>query len=150
MVESGSAMVFTGRLNELSLGGCYIEMLTPLCVGTSMTLNLDLGGRKVKLEGIVRNSQPTFGMGIEFVRIDPAEAEKLYALVSELGGAAAKAQAPLAMQTGATSHQDTLASNAAVGEAVLRWFGTHDVLTRDEFRKLHQTAAREQTELTHV
>ncbi len=151
MVERGSVVSVSGRLNEVSLGGCYIEMMSPFRNGTSMKLDLDVNGRQIKLEGIVRTSQPTFGMGIEFVRMDPVEGEKLYALISDLGGGPPPSRVPPGAQPqAASSAEGQLASNAEIGEAVLRWFGTHDALTREEFRRLTQTAAREQKELTHA
>ena len=152
MLENGSAMAISGRLNELSLGGCYIEMMSPLRAGTSMKLDLDVGGRRVKVDGVVRTSQPTFGMGVEFMRMDPTEAEKLHVLVSELGGGAQPANPPPNVQANVQSAAAPAVTPSAneIGEAVLRWFGTHDTLSRDEFRKLTHTAAREQTELTHA
>jgi len=161
ILENGSAVSITGRVNELSLGGCYIEMMSPLRSGTSLNLVLDVSGRKVKVDGIVRNSQPTFGMGVEFIRMEPAEAEKLHALVCELSGGAPVLNKPSSIpspqllpspsvQSRVAASAEGIASNAEIGEAVLRWFGTHDALTRDEFRRLTQTAEREQKELTHA
>jgi hypothetical protein len=133
--ENGNAHSVAGRINEISRGGCYVEMMSPMRTGTAIRLELSVSGRTLHLEGIVRTSQPTFGMGVEFTRMAPAEAEKLRHIVSELAG---EAPEPAAAET----PKLCTASPEQVGEAVMRWFGMHETLTREEFLKLMEQPAR--------
>jgi hypothetical protein len=135
--ENGNEHSATGRVNEISRGGCYIEMMSPMRIGTAIRLELSVSGRTIHLEGIVRTSQPNFGMGVEFTRMAPAEAERLCHLVSELAGEV-PAPEPAAAETSGLP----TASPEQAGEAVMRWFGLHEMLTREEFLKLMEQPAR--------
>ena len=137
--EDGNQHSSAGRVNEISRGGCYIEMMSPMRTGTAVRLELSVSGRTLHLQGIVRNSQSTFGMGVEFTRMAPAEAEKLCHLVSELAG---EAPAPAPDLAAAETPTLSPASPEQVGEAVMRWFGLHETLTREEFLKLIEQPAR--------
>jgi hypothetical protein len=139
--EVGNEHSSAGRVNEISRGGCYVEMMAPMRTGTAIRLELSVCFRNLRLEGIVRTSQPMVGMGVEFTRMAPAEAEKLCQVVSELSG---KAREPAAAETPKLS----AASPEQVGEAVMRWFGLHETLTREEFLKLMEQPAR--VELTRA
>lgn len=136
--ENGSEHSITGRINEISRGGCYVEMMSPMRTGTAVRLELSLRGRKLRLEGIVRASQATIGMGVEFTRMAPADAERLCHIVSEL---ACEVSGP-SPEPAAEPPELPTASPEQVGEAVLRWFGLHETLSREEFLKLMEQPAR--------
>ena len=136
--ENGNEHSVTGRVNEISRGGCYVEMMSPMRTGTEIRLELSISGRMLRLEGIVRTSQPTFGMGVEFTRMAPADAEGLCHIVSELAG---EVPGP-SPEPAAGTPELSPASPEQVGEAVMRWFGLHETLTREEFLKLMEHSAR--------
>jgi PilZ domain-containing protein len=136
--ENGSEHSIAGRVNEISRGGCYVEIMSPMRTGTAMRLELSVSGRTIHLEGIVRTSQPTCGMGVEFTRMAPADAERLCHVVSELAGEAPEPSP----EPAAAPERSTAASPERVGEAVIRWFGLHETLTREEFLQLMEPSAR--------
>lgn len=137
--ENGNEHSIEGRVNEISRGGCYVEMMSPMRAGTAIRMELSVSGRTLRLEGIVRTSQPTFGMGVEFTRMAPAEAERLCHIVSELAGEATRS----APETSAPETPKlSTARSGEVGEAVMRWFGVHETLSREEFLKLMEQPAR--------
>ena len=136
--ENGSEHSIAGRINEISRGGCYVEMMSPTRTGTAIRLELSVCGRMLRLEGIVRTSKPTIGMGVEFTRMAPADAERLCHIVSELAG---EVPGPSPEPAAETPELST-ASRERVGEAVLLWFGLHETLTREEFIKLMEHSAR--------
>jgi c-di-GMP-binding flagellar brake protein YcgR len=136
--EKGSEHSVTGRVNEISRGGCYVEMMSPMRTGTAILLELSVSGRTLRLEGMVRTSQPTFGMGVEFTRMAPADAERLCQIVSELAG---EVPGP-SPEPAAETPKFSTAPPGEVGEAVMRWFGLHETLTREEFLKLMERPAR--------
>jgi PilZ domain len=137
--EKDDECAVSGRLNEISRCGCYIETMSPLRVGTSIGLELSLRARIIRLQGIVRTSQPTIGMGVEFIRMMPAEAEKLCQVVAVLAG-----ELPDAPPPDPAPPPKSLASmsEAEIGEAVLQWFGAHEVLSRQELLKLVEQSER--------
>jgi c-di-GMP-binding flagellar brake protein YcgR len=136
--ENGNEHSITGRVNEISRGGCYVEMMSPMRTGTAIRLELSVSGRMLRLEGIVRASQATIGMGVEFTRMSPADAERLCHIVSELAG---EVPGPSPEPAAKTPELST-ASPEQVGDAVMRWFGLHETLTREEFLKLMEQPAR--------
>jgi hypothetical protein len=79
-------------------------------------------------------------MGVEFTRMAPAEADRLCRIVSELAGEAPGPTPPPAAETPEISP----ASPEQVGEAVMRWFGLHETLTREAFLKLMEHSARDE------
>jgi c-di-GMP-binding flagellar brake protein YcgR len=54
------------KITDLSLGGCYIEMIFTLEVGTKVNLTLRIGDAKVNTEGIVVTRDLQIGNGIRF------------------------------------------------------------------------------------
>jgi c-di-GMP-binding flagellar brake protein YcgR len=140
--EEGNELTLTGRVNEISMGGCYIEIMAPLRVGALLRLELELKLRTIRVHGVVRSSQAASGMGIELTRMTPFEAEKLHRVIAELSGETEPAPSP-------AEQLETLGSNG-LGEAVLRWFGTHDVLTRQQLLDLLEELKRAAEPVAHV
>jgi hypothetical protein len=134
--EQGQELAIDARVNEISLGGCYIEIMSPLRLATCVRLELSINRCSISVEGTVRNSQPNYGMGIEFLKIAPAEAEQLKHLIGELSGAVpAEAPAPPASSSASLP-------GGTLEDAVTRWFGAHDALTRQEFLELRKEVAQ--------
>ena len=52
---------------DISGSGCYVEMLSPFPIGTSLVADLWLGAEKVTTRALVRTCDPRVGMGIEFI-----------------------------------------------------------------------------------
>lgn len=73
----GSLVRLDGKVTDLSLGGCYVEMLAPLPIDTSVELVLTTGDIVLHASGKVRSSQAGLGMGVAFTIFGPGEFEKL-------------------------------------------------------------------------
>jgi len=54
------------KLTDLSLGGCYIETVSPFPENSGIVLGLRAQEMEVQAEGLVRVMHPEHGMGIEF------------------------------------------------------------------------------------
>lgn len=130
--ESNREFGAEGRVLDISMCGCYVEMMSPLRVGTPAHLDIKLSDHVLKLPAIVRVSQANMGMGLEFADIPPGEREKLDQVIAELSGK------PRSAASSASPAQAGPADPEQVGSAVLGWFATHDRLTREEFQKLLQ------------
>jgi PilZ domain len=66
-----------GTITDISIGGCYVEMLSPLPVKTLIKLPINLGEETLLLSGEVRSAQAGFGMGVLFVDVSAENLEKL-------------------------------------------------------------------------
>lgn len=75
-VQGSSARIF-GTVTDISLGGCYIEMLSPLPVGTDVAMTLTPGDETLHVVGKVRSSQNGMGMGVSFTGISSEDFETL-------------------------------------------------------------------------
>lgn len=73
----GSSMGLPARVTDICLGGCYVEMMSPLPVGSAVDLRLDLGAEVLQSRGKVRSSHPGMGMGISFTGMSPEDLQKL-------------------------------------------------------------------------
>jgi c-di-GMP-binding flagellar brake protein YcgR len=59
-----------GVVVDISLTGCFVEMLSPLSVGSAVSITLESGEEKMKSRGEVRSSLPGMGIGIQFKEMD--------------------------------------------------------------------------------
>lgn len=73
----GSLVRLNGKITDISLGGCYVEMLAPLPIDTSVDLVLATGDIVLRASGKVKTSQAGLGMGVAFTIFGPGEFEKL-------------------------------------------------------------------------
>jgi hypothetical protein len=58
--------VIWGKVSDLSLGGCFVEMPIPLKQGASFEITLWLGNTKLRVQGQVATTAPGFGIGVRF------------------------------------------------------------------------------------
>ena len=60
------------RLTDIGLDGVFIDTISPLPVGTLLRLSFGVGQEKyVTTQGIVVQSMPSIGMGIQFAGLRP-------------------------------------------------------------------------------
>lgn len=88
---------------DLSLGGCYIEMMFTLEIGAGLDITLQLGDSTVLVVGKVVTCDRTVGNGIQFTRMLPEDREEL---VRFLQAAEAKQKTNIPPEWGTT--QETL------------------------------------------
>jgi hypothetical protein len=82
-----------GTITDISMNGCYVEMLSPLPVDTLIGLAFGLEGAMLHASGKVRTSQVSFGMGVAFTGMGPEDYEHLRKF------APPKAAAPLTVES---------------------------------------------------
>ena len=68
--EKGSDVPIRMTTTDLSRGGCYVELMMPLPVGTDVTATLWLSNGSVRVLGSVVTRHAQFGNGIKFVGFD--------------------------------------------------------------------------------
>ena len=77
----GSETPIWGNLSNTSMGGCYVETVTPIKSGVDVQIGLWLASGKVwvkgfALNGIVIKSNPCFGVRVKF-ELDPSVRESM-------------------------------------------------------------------------
>ena len=66
------------RISDISDTGTYIDTISPLPVGSSLKLRFTLpGGHVIEAEGVVKNSQPQNGMGVQFINLNPDDRRRI-------------------------------------------------------------------------
>ena len=77
VLDELSAMNLPVKVTDISFGGCYVEMLAPLPVNSSVELTMDTSQGAIHACGRVVTAQTGMGMGIAFTAISPEDFEKL-------------------------------------------------------------------------
>ena len=77
VLDELSAMNLPVKVTDISLGGCYVEMLAPLPINSVVELALDTSQGAIHAHGKVVAAQTGMGMGIAFTAISPEDFEKL-------------------------------------------------------------------------
>lgn len=75
-----------GRCSELSLGGCFVDTLSPLAPGSLVRIRIEHDSREFEAEGAISNAHVSMGtgMGIVFTNIASAHQEVLLSWVDRL------------------------------------------------------------------
>ena len=73
-----------GTVKDISEGGVYVEMTSPLPVNSQVTLSISVEGVWMDAAGIVRTSYPLVGMGVSFQSVVGNNREKLEVVLERL------------------------------------------------------------------
>jgi hypothetical protein len=84
--ESTSGARIMGRTSDLSLGGCYVDSISPFPLGTIATIRIMKGNESFEAQAKVVYSQTGMGMGISFDSTEPKEVRLFQKWVQENGG----------------------------------------------------------------
>jgi PilZ domain len=82
MRVQGSGTPIWGNLSNTSIGGCFVESVTPVSAGTDVEIGLWLSSGKIWVKGMVLNgvvtkSTPSFGLRVKFAPLEHNEREAL-------------------------------------------------------------------------
>ena len=143
MYPAGSEARVWGSLTDISLGGCYVESMSPLPAGTEVGLELESDGDRVQARAAVRVSHPGCGMGIQFMALEDEDRRTLERIVTRAAAAAQPSEQGWS-RIGATStsaaagHATTTRSSDAnlLLQELLLFFHERDAMTREDFRQL--------------
>jgi CheY-like chemotaxis protein len=80
----GSSVPNRCSLSDISEGGCYVEMPSPLSGQPGVEILVRTADTKLKVRGQVITSHPGFGMGVRFLLRDSGEREKILQLLAIL------------------------------------------------------------------
>lgn len=82
----GEKASFVGLIADISEGGCYIQVMSPLEEGARIEVAISTDGTTFRALGEVRTSHPTMGMGVAFIRMSDSDRRALRKLVRHLAG----------------------------------------------------------------
>jgi PilZ domain-containing protein len=82
--QAGVAFPIWAKVADLSLGGCYLELVFTIPRGTSVTLRLTVLNQTFAAKGVVVTFHPGVGNGFRFLEIAPDEKEVLCKLMDEI------------------------------------------------------------------
>jgi len=130
-----------GTLTDVSLHGCYIEMNNTFPLGTRMRLTLEALDIKVRVQGTVRVSYPSLGMGICFSQIGPLQQLQLERLLAALSGQSSPSDS--GSNPGASSTQSLAdVDSKTMLDELTEFFRSNQLLSRKEFYQIAQRARR--------
>jgi PilZ domain len=147
---AGDPNAMAGKVADISLGGCYIEMFSPMAVGSAVKLILGSKESSLQISGKIRTSHPGIGMGVSFTGMGEEDFEKLQRVVPA-GSDVAAAKAlyientvpldlagapPVSVYSGASMAGDLDLPTRVEGlEAIVRLLLRKGIFTRDEIAK---------------
>lgn len=139
--KEGAEYAAWGKVSDLCVGGCYIELSAPMPVDTPLELNLSVCDESIHAKGVVRSNHPGFGMGVQFLDISTEQAEVLGRVVARLAGGMPppkpKIEAPSVQPVGPPP----------VLEPLVQWFRTHETLSREDFLRLIDLRRKEERKI---
>ena len=81
VMDLTSGMQFSVRMTDVGTGGCFLDAVFPLSVGSRVRVTLHHGPMDFQAEGLVVYSQPRLGMGIAFDELSSEQRLSLMRLV---------------------------------------------------------------------
>jgi len=82
--SKGSEVPIRVSTSDLSISGCYVEMMFTLEVDRKLEMVLWLGNTKIQTSARVATCHPQFGNGIQFLGMDPADVDLIGAFLEAL------------------------------------------------------------------
>jgi hypothetical protein len=117
------------KLTDLSVGGCYVETISPFPERTHLLLKLRAAGNELETPGLVRVMHPSHGMGIEFIVQSADQSRKIDLFIRSLGVQPDLLAAPRVL----ASAQARVAASPDVHDPLLDLLRNHESLTQEMF-----------------
>ena len=70
LIEEASDVRIATRVSELSLYGCYLDMMNPFPVGTLVLVKISAGDAYFQAKSKIVYAQPNMGAGVVFLEVD--------------------------------------------------------------------------------
>jgi CheY-like chemotaxis protein len=123
------------KVTDLSVGGCYVETISPFPERTHLLLNFRAAGNELETSGLVRVMHPSHGMGIEFITENADHARKIDLFIRSLSSQPDLLAAPRPFSS--AKAQPTPSSN--VEDPLLELLRNHESLTHEMFMETLQS-----------
>jgi len=80
--EGGSNFSSWGTINDISMGGCYLEIAATIPQETILHMNLEVNGNRFQVKGTVRATYPMLGAGVKFTEVSQEDRARLEEVIS--------------------------------------------------------------------
>ena len=84
IIQPGVAYPIWAKVSDLSMGGCYLELIFSMARYTVVELTLTVLGRTFSAKGVIVTSDPGVGVGVKFKEVDEKNRKVLVELLTEL------------------------------------------------------------------
>ena len=84
MTRPGDKFAMRAPLTDLSIGGFYVETMTPLPVDTKLEIALEIGRVELYAHGVVETSHPAIGNGVAFTKMTPQNEKALQSVIDQI------------------------------------------------------------------
>ena len=84
ITDLNSGTTLSTRISELSIGGCYVDALSPFPEGTLVEVRIERDSGVFESHGKVMHGDSNFGMGIAFTAVAHEQRTILGAWLSEI------------------------------------------------------------------
>jgi hypothetical protein len=71
LIEEKADVRIASRVSELSLHGCYLDMMNPFPLGTLVLVKIAAGDAFFEAKSKIVYSQPNMGAGVAFLQVAP-------------------------------------------------------------------------------
>src|SRR5258708_39293833 len=71
LLDEKSDVRIAARVSELSLDGCYLDMMNPFPMGTIVLVKIAAGDAFFQAKGKIISSQMNMGAGVSYLQIEP-------------------------------------------------------------------------------
>jgi PilZ domain len=93
IVDVDSSTRITARVSDISLSGCYLDVINVFSPGAKIQINIRHGNLQFETNGTVVYSLPGMGMGITFTPVPPEMASVLKRWIAQVRGEIAPIEA---------------------------------------------------------
>jgi hypothetical protein len=83
LLEPRTEVRIATRVSELSIHGCYMDMLNPFPVDTPVLVKISAGSAEFQTKARVIYAHPNFGAGVVFLNPEPQYVDVLKGWISE-------------------------------------------------------------------
>jgi len=147
LTAEDESVTLPGKITDISLNGCYVEMLSPLPAESPIRVSFEVNGEAVEVAGKATSSQIGTGMAVVFTAMNPATFEKLRSFappVTPPVESTAKPARSIYTQRGPVGIPDATVTEAV--DAVVRLLLLKGLITPEELsEEIGRTRARRAT-----
>jgi hypothetical protein len=86
VTDLDSRMCLNGRTSDIGAGGCYVDTLAPLRVGSRVRVRIEQGSKVFEAMAMIAYAHTSMGMGMRFTGVGPTDQGVLAGWLAELNG----------------------------------------------------------------
>src|ERR1051325_11501998 len=113
-----------GKLTDLSLGGCYMELAVPFPLRSRVSLSMSAASSKLQIPGVVRVAHTDVGMGVEFTRNTDEQRQQVETFLQTLMQSGTGVPELLVQPEGLEPMEASTVSETALEDPLLELFRT--------------------------